>query len=417
VALVVVLVTGAGAAALTHALPWQTTPAPTQDTQAARPQAASEPAETPTPTTPADAVFTLVAAGDVLTHQPVINAASTGGGYDFTPLLAPIQPWVEGADLALCHLEVPVAPAGTSPSGYPMFGAPAQITQALAANGWDGCSTASNHSMDRGVAGVTATLDALDAAGLGHVGTARTAAEAAEPQLYSLYRNRQFIRVAHIAATYGTNGIPVPGDTPFAVSLIDTAALIQQATAAREAGADVVVASIHCCVEYVSSPTDLQQQIATELGASGVIDLVIGHHAHVPQPIARVPGGPRGDGMWVAYGLGNFISNQGPHAGLSAETENGLLLTATFTKPYEGPVSVTAVEWSSLTVDRSGGYRVYPMSASVASGSGAGEISAADLAGRQGRVTAVVGGEAPERPNPTEPTGTARTVPLLRGAA
>src|SRR5674476_935993 len=213
---------------------------------------------------------------------------------------------------------------------------------------------------------------------------------AAAPQVYALNRNQQSIRVAHIAATYGTNGMPIPADAPWSVSLIDTATLIQQAIAAREAGADIVVASIHCCVEYVSDPTDRQEQIAAELAASGLIDLVIGHHANVPQPIAELPGGPRGEGMWVAYGLGNFISNQSAQC-CTAATDSGLLLTATFRKPHDGPASVQSVEWSAVTVDRQGGYRVYPLSADVAAGSGAGEVSAADLAARYARVAAVVG--------------------------
>lgn len=411
--LALVVATGGGAAAAIDGdLPWQSggtdvvaEPAVTPPSDAGDHQGTPTPTPTPTPTTPADAQFTLVAAGDVLTHSPVISAARAGDGYDFTPLFAPIAPWIAGADLALCHLEVPIAPSGTAPSGYPMFGAPTQIAAALAASGWDGCSTASNHSLDRGEAGVAATLDALDAAGLGHVGTARTAEEAAEPQLYNLYRNGQFIRVAHIAATFGTNGLPIPSDKPWSVNLIDTDAMIAEATAARAAGADIVVASVHCCVEYVSSPTDQQEQIATTLGASGVIDLLIGHHAHVPQPVSKVPGGPRGDGMWVAYGLGNFISNQGPHAGLSAETENGLLLTATFTKPFDGPASVSSVEWTGLTVDRAGGYRVYSLSEAAVAGGAAGDVSAADVAERHALVASVVGGEAPERTTPPQPTG------------
>lgn len=427
VALAVVLVAGAGtAAAVTEQLPWQdaapdAVAEPTSgrspgDADGRDDPEAPAPTPTPTPTPPADAVFTLVAAGDVLTHQPVIGAARTSEGYDFTPMLSQIQPWIEGADLALCHMEVPVAPAGTEPSGYPMFGAPPQIAQALAATGWDGCSTASNHSVDRGAAGITATLDALDAAGLGHVGTARTAEEAAAPQLYRVYREGQFIEVAHIAATYGTNGLPVPSDAPWSVTLIDTAAMIQQATAARAAGADIVVASVHCCVEYVSTATAEQQRIATELGASGVIDLLIGHHAHVPQPVSKVPGGPQGDGMWVAYGLGNFISNQGPHAGLSAQTQNGLLLTATFTKPHDGPPSVTGVEWTALTVDRAGGYVVQSLSGALAAGTGAGQVAPGTVAERHGLVAAVVGPEAAERTAPPEPTGP-RGVRLLRGTS
>jgi poly-gamma-glutamate synthesis protein (capsule biosynthesis protein) len=340
----------------------------------------------------------------VLLHQPVIAAARTpDGGYDFTPLLAPLTPSIAGADLALCHLEVPIAPAGTAPSGYPMFGAPAEIAAALEASGWDGCSTASNHSLDRGGDGVTATLDALDAVGLGHVGTARSPEEAAAPQMYVLRRGEQNIRVAHIAATYGTNGLPIPA--PWRVNLIDAATLIQQATAARDAGADIVVASVHCCVEYVSAPTDAQEQLAAQLAASGVVDLLIGHHAHVPQPISLLPGGPRGEGMWVAYGLGNFISNQSAEC-CTAATDSGLPMTATFRKPFDAPATVVGVEWSGITVDRGGDYRVYPLSGTVQAGVGAGEVSAADLATRYGRVAAVVGAEAAERVTPPTPTGT-----------
>ncbi|WP_255347162.1 CapA family protein [Cellulomonas sp. KRMCY2] len=182
---VTLLVAGAAGAAAFAGLPLAAghsdQPAGEPRPAAAEPTRSPTPTPTPTPTRPPDAVFTLVAAGDVLLHEPVIGSARTADGYDFAPLLAPIQPWVAGADLALCHLEVPIAPPGTPTSGYPMFGAPVEITASLAANGWDGCSTASNHSVDRGLAGVVTTLDALDAAGLGHVGTARTAEEAAAP--------------------------------------------------------------------------------------------------------------------------------------------------------------------------------------------------------------------------------------------
>lgn len=370
------------------------------------------PTPTPTPTPPPDAAFTLVAAGDVLTHQSVNISARAGGGYDFTPLFAPVQPFIAGADLALCHMEVPVAPAGSSPSGFPMFGAPAEIVPALAASGWDGCSTASNHSVDRGAAGVVTTLDAFDAAGLGHVGTARTAEEAAAPQIYTLEREGQTIRVAHIAATYGTNGLPVPAESPWMVQLIDTAGLVAQANAARAAGADVVVASVHCCVEYTSAPTALQEEIANALAASGAIDLLIGHHAHVPQPVVELPGGPRGEGMWVAYGLGNFVSNQGPQAGLSAETENGLMMLARLRKPAEGPVTVDGVEWMAITVDRSAGHRVESLSAAAAAGAGVGTLSADQVAQRRALVAGVAGASAPELTTPPTPTGPAPVVEI-----
>ncbi|MEZ0449240.1 CapA family protein [Cellulomonas sp. ICMP 17802] len=406
-ALVVVSVGGATAALR----PWEHRVL-AEGTAPALPDAVDTPTPTPapTPTADPDVEFSIVATGDVLPHLPVLSdARAADGGYDFAPVLAPMDRWVQGADLALCHLEVPVAPAGTPPSGYPLFGSPAQIASSLAAQGWDGCSTASNHSVDRGFAGITATLDALDAAGLGHVGTARTAVEQSQPQLYRLERAGRTITVAHIAAAYGTNGMPVDDARPWSVNLIDVPALVAQATAARAAGADLVVASLHCCVEYRTEPTAEQVAIDQQLADSGVIDLLIGHHAHVPQPVVHLSGGPRGEGMWVAYGLGNYVSNQDSDCCVP-NTDSGLMLTAHVESvgafPAEGrpagPVRVTGVEWTPITVDRLGGHQVHALADIVG---GTGTLSAAQVADRTARVEAAAGDQAPQRTTPTRPTG------------
>jgi len=370
------------------------------------------PTPTPTPTPEPDADFTIVAAGDVLPHLPVDADARTNAGYDFSKLLAPMDPWVSGADLAICHLEVPLAPAGSKPSGYPVFAAPAHLAQDLKEQGWDGCSTSSNHSVDRGFAGVTSTLDALDAAGLGHVGTARSAKEAAQPQLYRLERASQTITVAQVAAAYGTNGMPVDPAKPWSVNLIDVPAMVAQAEKARADGADLVIASVHCCVEYRTEPTAEQQAIDQELADSGQFDLVIGHHAHVPQPVAKLEGGPDGTGMWVAYGLGNYLSNQ-DSACCVANTDSGILLTAHVTSPaasgdqQAGPARVTSVEWTPITVDRLGGHEVHALT-DVPDGTS--HLSAAKIADRLARVTAAAGDEAPLRSTPATPTGPEPTV-------
>lgn len=396
------------------ALAWRATVA---DTDAAGP-AASAPSSagavptrspTPSPTPEPDAEFTIVAAGDVLPHLPVLSSARvSAGSYDFTPLLAPLDPWVRGADLALCHLEVPVAPAGVAPSGYPLFGTPAAVVTGLRAQGWDGCSTASNHSVDRGFAGVDATLAAFDGAGLGHVGTARTATEAAQPQLYTLERAGQIITVAQLAATYGTNGMPVDADKPWSVNLADAPTIVAQAVAARAAGADLVVASLHCCVEYQTEPTPEQVALDQALADSGAIDVVIGHHAHVPQPVVKLAGGPRGEGMWVFYGLGNYLSNQ-DSACCSPKTDSGLLGTVHVVKPADGPARVTAAEWTGVTVDRRGGHRVHALPEIVA---GTGTLGPADVAARAARVAVAVGVQAPQRTTPLVPSGPPPTVVL-----
>lgn len=349
-----------------------------------------------------------MAAGDVLPHIPVLASAKSGGSYDFSPLLADLDPWIAGADLALCHFEVPVAPAGVAPSGYPMFGTVAALVDDLAAQGWDGCSTASNHSVDRGFGGLQATLDAFDGAGLGHVGTARTEREAQEPQLYTLERAGQAITVAQLSATYGTNGLPVPSDAPWSVQLIDADEIVAQAVAAREAGADLVVVSMHAGTEYRTDPTPEQVALATALAASGEIDLYIGHHAHVPQPIELLPGGREGQGMWVAYGLGNMISNQDTACCVAA-TASGLLVTATVVKPADGPARVSGVEWTALGVDRVGGHRVHLLHA-AAYGTNPGTLSSAQWQDRYDALRAAVGTQAPERVAAPVATGDPATV-------
>ncbi|WP_062377333.1 CapA family protein [Demequina pelophila] len=406
VATVVALAAGLGAGALaawpgspgTHdgpAVEAATAPSPATE--------ASSPVVTPSPTEPAEPEpvrFTLVAAGDVLTHGPVNRSAASGDSYDFSPLLEGFAPYVEGADLALCHLEVPIAPEGVALSGYPLFAGAPELVRDLAGMGWDGCSTASNHTVDQRFAGLTATLDALDAEGLQHAGSARTEEEAARVAMYEVSDGDQQVTVAQISFTYGLNGLPMPEGRPWAVNVFDADAadarpIIDAAQEARDAGADIVLASVHCCVEYRTAPTDAQRAIATQIAESGLVDLYIGHHAHVPQPIELLPGGPSGDGMWTAFGLGNFLSNQDDHCCV-AETSSGVLLSATF-ELFPGEAPAVDVGWTGVTVDRVSGHRLHAL-ADIADGVGA--LTADEVAARHARVADAVGGDAPEVTEP-----------------
>lgn len=358
-------------------------------------------AASPDPT-PRDVKLTLLAAGDVLTHTPVNESATGSDGIDYTPLLAGIDPWVDGADLALCHLEVPVAPQGTEPSGYPVFRAPQELVRDLDEQGWDGCSTASNHAADAGYDGLAAALDALDQAGMGHAGTARDQQESRGAQLYELRRAGRTVTIAHLAATYDLNGVSPPkGD--WSVDLIDTERIIKQARAARAAGADLVVVSLHDGVEYTTEPTEHQRETAKALARSRQVDLVIGHHAHVPQPVVRLAGGPDREGMWVAYGLGNSLSNQGPDCCVLASNV-GLLLVADIVQRPDGPARVTGVRWAATTVDLAAGHRLRSTRDALADPSG-GQLTAAELKERLQIATDAAGDAAKEQRTPPSGAG------------
>ncbi|MFD3944831.1 CapA family protein [Streptomyces sp. NPDC058579] len=250
--------------------------------------------------------FTLVASGDVLPHDSIIQKAAAdanGQGYDFRPMLSGVKSVVSGADLAICHMETVYGAEGGPYTGYPAFKSPPEIAPALKETGYDSCSTASNHTLDDGAAGLVRTLDALDKAGVKHAGSARTAEEAARPTLLKAGD----ATVAQLAYTYDTNGYPMPEGKPWAVNLIDEGKIVADARAARRAGADVVVVSIHWGTEWQTAPDDRQLTLARSLTASQTagrpdIDLILGTHAHVPQAYEKV------NGTWVIYGMGDQIA-------------------------------------------------------------------------------------------------------------
>jgi poly-gamma-glutamate synthesis protein (capsule biosynthesis protein) len=244
--------------------------------------------------------------GDVLLHDGLwhdarVDGQRTGrGGLDFRPLLAHMRPAIRGADLAICHLETPLAPIGGPYSGYPTFSVPPAIAPALAWAGYDACTTASNHTVDQGFGGVGRTIDALDEAGIAHTGSFVNRVDARGP----LWLRVDGVEVVLISATFGLNGLPLPEGRPWAVNLIDPDRIIRQATAAREAGADIVLVALHWGDEYVEQPSTFQVDVARTLVRSGQIDLIYGHHAHVVQPYDKM------QRVWVLYGLGNAVAQQ-----------------------------------------------------------------------------------------------------------
>jgi poly-gamma-glutamate synthesis protein (capsule biosynthesis protein) len=336
---------------------------------------------------------TLSFTGDVLIHTPVAAQAAAygadhGAAYDFRPMFQPVRRLLRQADLAICHLEVPLAAATHGVSGYPLFSSPPEVADAVAWAGYDGCSTASNHSVDQGFDGVLETLAALESAGLGQAGMAATRADSRDVTTYDL----DGVTVAHLAATYWLNGLPMPAQAPWAVELIDVDRLLRRAERAREDGADFVVASIHCCIEYVHDPTPAQDELFRALLRSPDIDLVIGHHAHVVQPVRHQ------DGEYVVYGLGNFLSGMGPGA-----TADGVIVTVEIEETEKGWVA-RRVRYTPTWVEP-GTFRILPIAETMNAGATA-AASAAQLTDSWKRTTRIL--EMLEAPR-TAPTATPRS--------
>ncbi|MGB5935043.1 MAG: CapA family protein [Ornithinimicrobium sp.] len=294
---------------------------------------------------PADRTITIAASGDELPHAPVLESASanaSGGGYDFGPMFAQIEPLVSSADLALCHMETPLSADNTNLTQPRVlsFASPHELADDLAAAGYDGCDFASNHTMDRGVSGLAETEDVLNDADLGYAGPSGYQDRAGEAYTYDV----EGVTVAHLAYTYTLPNASepttdVPGDAPWLAESLwpvtGSEGIEGDAQRAREDGADVVVVSMHWGAEYNTEPTTDQTEIAQELLESSAVDLILGTHVHVPQPCAKI------NDRFVLYGLGNSLSNQSPEVDsrLRTETQEGMGAEVTLTVAGDGAVT------------------------------------------------------------------------------
>ncbi len=304
------------------------------------PHAATGPADVPDRTAPRAAVLAFT--GDIIPHKPVSRfargfARDSDADYDFTPIFEHVAPLLQAADLAICHLETTISDGPVT--GYPRFGAPLELVEAIAEAGWDGCSLASNHAFDFGAYGVVRTLQAMQEANLASTGTAVNR----ESRRDARYRVNG-IQVSHLSYTYGLNGARLPEGETWWVNLIDVEVIVDDAEEARSEGAEFVVVSLHWGVEYRRMPSASQERLAREIAELGTVDLLIGHHAHVLQPIDRI------DGMWVVYGLGNFLSNQNPVC-CTPSSEDGAVLHVEIGDSPDG-LAVGTITYTPTWVDR-----------------------------------------------------------------
>jgi poly-gamma-glutamate synthesis protein (capsule biosynthesis protein) len=302
---------------------------------------------------------TLLFSGDVLPHGPVQRQAEANGGpgvYDFGPMFAEIAPIVSAADLAICHMETPLSADSTDLSSYPYFNSPGELGTAIADAGYDGCSLASNHSYDRGSAGVNSTVAVMERNGLGFAGMARSQVERDTPRLYEV----NDISIAHLSYTFNLNLKVLPDAEPYLVNVIDEAAILAEAGRARAAGADFVVLSMHWGNDYQQSPNAQQLALADALLPDPDVDLIIGHHAHVAQPWDR-----RGDEV-VVFGLGNSLSNQSADC-CAASTQDGVMALLQIEEQSDGGFLVVDASYVATWVDRSD-FTIVPVAEALASG-------------------------------------------------
>ena len=245
----------------------------------------------------------LAAIGDILVSGSVYRDAHKKDGYDFTSMFEEVKPFLSAADLAIANQETMLGGTELGLSEYPRFNSPKEMGTALQKAGIDVMTLANNHTLDRGEKAILNTLDHLDKLGVINVGANRSAEDQARVRTVE----KNGITFSFLAYTYGTNGIPLPKDKPYLVNLIDKEKMKKDIEKAKELS-DVIVVSLHFGNEYERMPNQTQKELAQFLADQGV-QIVIGHHPHVLQPVSWLTGA-NGNQTFVAWSLGNFISGQ-----------------------------------------------------------------------------------------------------------
>ncbi|MDR6505910.1 CapA family protein [Arthrobacter oryzae] len=336
--------------------------APASATATQVPAPSPEPTPGKGPACAAVRCTSVLVTGDMLVHaqlwdQARADAAALGKpGLDFTPLLEGQRAYIDNSDLAICHQETPVARPEGPFSAYPSFNVPPQIIAASRNVGYQACTTASNHTIDRGTDGLVRTLDALDAAGLKHTGSYRTEADSQG----ILILQTKAARIAVIEAAYGLNG-QYP-DYAWQVDMLDAPTMIAKAKKARALGADIVLGVMHAGDEYASAPNAQQQDTAHALVDSGQFTMIYGHHTHSVLPIENYKG------TWIVYGLGNGVTELSPWYVVNNE---GLLVRAQFSQDTAGKWTASDLAWVPSVIVR-GPYRWCSVAADAPQGPCAG---------------------------------------------
>ena len=282
----------------------------------------------------------LVFAGDAMQHQRQIDAArQPDGSLDYSSYFTAIEPYVSSADYAVVNLETPLG--GAPSSGYPMFCAHDNYVTALTDAGFDLMLLANNHILDRRDRGLKRTVATLQSKGVPWTGVYRDRAQ--RDSIMPLIRDINGFKVAFLNYTYGTNGIT--RTTPVEIDYIDRRLIAEDVRKARENGAELIAACVHWGDEYRLLPNKAQKSLAAYLDSLGV-EMIIGGHPHVIQPMTLSRSAHTGRPCLTVYSLGNLIS-----AMRTTDTRGGALVRVTLGRDADGRAEIRSANYRMVFVE------------------------------------------------------------------
>lgn len=294
--------------------------------------------------------------GDALIHSCVYNDARVNGGYDFKPQIEKIKPISSKYDLVYYNQETVLGGTELGLSNYPRFNSPYEVGDAFVDAGFNLVSLATNHTMDKNEIGVLNSVNYWKKQ-TGVVTSGQWSSyEDREASVSRIYE-KNGIKYAFLSYTIWTNGL----ETPYGKDYLNNVYSEEKAAAdiaKVKDKADIIIVAMHWGTEYYLGVDWQQTKIANFLASQGV-QLIIGAHPHVVEPVEYINDGK----TFVIYSLGNLISDQEGNERLT-----GLMMTVDIKKKVDvdGKVTVTIENpKAELTYTKSNyckNFKVYPYS-------------------------------------------------------
>lgn len=250
-----------------------------------------------------DGIVSILMAGDVLLHDKVAASGKMEDGtYNYDHMFENVRGEIENADIAIVNQEVILGGRDLGLTGYPSFNGAYEVGDALVNSGFDVVLHATNHALDKGKKGLLSCISFWENTypEIAYLGIADSADKADD--IYVM--EKEGIKIAILNYTYGTNGIPLPADMPYCVNLLDADRIRSDVAKAKEM-ADFVIVTPHWGTEYILT-TDSNQKYWTNLFFEAGVDLVIGTHPHVVEPVEVIE--DENHSMLVYYSIGNYIN-------------------------------------------------------------------------------------------------------------
>ena len=258
-------------------------------------------------TTPQTATATLSMIGDMVLHPSVYESGTTDGGetYNLDHLFAHVGSALSSSDLRIVSQETILGDASLGYGWNPAFCAPQEVGDAEANAGFNVILKASDRSLDKGYAGLHSELSFWEEKHPDMAVLGARDVESDDPGTFDTVYvyEKDGLKIAVLDYTESTGVLNA--DTEGAIATLDEQ-LIERNVEEAKRQADIVVVCTHWGNDGYSAPAQTQTDMANYLCGLGV-DVVIGAHPHVLQPVEVITGDD-GHQMVCFYSLGCFIS-------------------------------------------------------------------------------------------------------------